>query len=119
MDIIINSLYSKKEIFLRELISNASDALDKIRFLSLTDPKILVPLPPLAPRPDSQTQDCRARAETPLSPFGSNVTLEGGLSTVEPRGNPLSPCTEANILAERPNGMLGFRKEVDVHADFA
>ena len=45
LDLVVNSLYSKKEIFLRELVSNASDAIDKAKFQGLTDKALLADNP--------------------------------------------------------------------------
>ena len=41
LELVVHSLYTRKEIFLRELISNASDALDKLRFEALTSPELV------------------------------------------------------------------------------
>jgi molecular chaperone HtpG len=41
LGLVINSLYTKKEVFLRELLSNASDALDKLRFRLVTEPGLV------------------------------------------------------------------------------
>lgn len=61
LDIVVHSLYSQKEIFLRELISNASDALDKLKFESLTNSSLLS---------DS------AKLEIRLKPDPANHTLQ-------------------------------------------
>ena len=51
LDIVAHSLYSEKEIFLRELISNASDACDRLRYAALTEPE-------LSPRATRITGSC-------------------------------------------------------------
>ncbi|MFM6928084.1 MAG: molecular chaperone HtpG [Bdellovibrio sp.] len=59
LDIVIHSLYSHKEIFLRELVSNASDAIDKLKFQSLTHQSLLpenwAPTVTLEPNKDAKT----------------------------------------------------------------
>ena len=47
LDIVAHSLYSEKQIFLRELISNASDACDRLRYLALTEPRLIADDPAL------------------------------------------------------------------------
>ena len=57
LNLVIHSLYTNKDIFLRELISNASDALDKLRFESLTKPELLPDAAALEIRLDTNKQD--------------------------------------------------------------
>src|SRR4051812_47995967 len=47
LKLVIHSLYSHKEIFVRELLSNASDALDKLRFRAVTEPELMADGAPL------------------------------------------------------------------------
>ena len=85
LDLVVNSLYSKKEIFLRELISNASDAIDRAKFLGLTD-KALV-----ADNPEWKIQIAVNKGEKTLtvSDNGTGMDeadLEGNLGTIARSG---------------------------------
>ena len=85
LDMMINSIYTNKEIFLRELISNASDALDKLRYKSLTENNLKVNKDELAIHIDL---DKKARTIT-IKDNGIGMTeeeLENNLGTIAKSG---------------------------------
>ncbi len=107
LDLMINSIYTNREIFLRELISNASDAIDKLSFASLTDPDLKVDQASLAIR---LSFDRDARTIT-VSDNGIGMTqeeLDRNLGTIAHSGS--EQFKEAN--AERQG------EDVDIIGQF-
>ena len=98
LDMMINSIYTHKEIFLRELISNASDAIDKLYFLSLTDSSV-----------DKSREDFRIK----LSVDRENRTL-----TIEDNGIGMSgEELEANLGTIAKSGSFSFKQENEKQED--
>ena len=94
LDLMINSIYTHKEIFLREIISNASDAIDKLCYLSLTDDKVGLN---------------RDQFEIKLS-----IDKEHRLLTVSDNGIGMSQEElENNLGVIASSGSLKFRQEVE------
>ena len=98
LDLMINSIYTHQEIFLREIISNASDAMDKLAYTALTDDKISVDRDQLTV---TITRDKSAGTLT-VSDRGIGMTKEE---------------MEENLGTICKSGSLGFKQEMEETAD--
>ena len=86
LDLMINSIYTNKEIFLRELISNASDAMDKLYYRSLTDKNLNVDRPKL----EIKIELDKEKREIRIKDNGCGMTeqeLENNLGTIAQSGS--------------------------------
>lgn len=96
LDLMINSIYTHQEIFLREIISNASDAMDKLAYTALTD-------------------DC---VSIDRDKFAITLTREGNTLTVSDTGIGMSrEDMEENLGTIAKSGSLGFKQNMEKTED--
>ena len=96
LDLMINSIYTHQEIFLREIISNASDAMDKLAYIALTDDKVAI----------SRDQ------------FAITLTRGDGILTVSDTGIGMNrEDMEENLGTIAKSGSLGFKQAMEKNAD--
>jgi len=98
LDLMINSIYTHKEIFLRELISNASDAIDKLCYISLTDDKVGLS------REDFEINIVADKESRTLTISDNGV----GMTAAE---------LESNLGVIARSGSLQFKKDMDAKSD--
>lgn len=105
LDLMIHSIYTNKEIFLRELISNASDAIDKLYYLSLTDKKLKV-----------KKSDLKIHLEFDKEERTITITDNGiGMSAAELEKNLGTIAESGSLLFKTENE---HKKDIDVIGQF-